>query len=398
VYPFAERELRIIKVMIAADDAQKIEELKLLLEQSEMPLEVIGTSDTRRCLEVARAIKPDAVLVSDVDASMPAVEITRQLYYSQPGTAVIILASSKDHQDPEYIRRAMRSKASDVLSEEPLLDALTRSIMDSVKLEEGRRATRAERAPWRARELGKLIAFYSPKGGVGKSFLAANLGTFMSTRNPQLKIALVDLDLRFGDQYMMLNLEKSRSVLDLLSVVRELSSEAVDNAVITHPSGLRVLLPPPEPQQADLVDEQSVREILLAFKRYHDFVIVDLPSTLSDVTLTTLEVADHILQICTPDVLTIWKTRVCLELWEGLGIPRELVSLVLNRVSKKSEVKTEDIRNLFSAQIMAEIPADFFTIQPYINTGVTLVEVMKGGPILDSIEGIANQLLSTVER
>jgi len=96
--------------------------------------------------------------------------------------------------------------------------------------------------------------------------------------------------------------------------------------------------------------------------------------------------------------LTIWKTRVCLELWEGLGIPRELVSLVLNRVSKKSEVKTEDIRNLFSAQIMAEIPADFFTIQPYINTGVTLVEVMKGGPILDSIEGIANQLLSTVER
>jgi len=61
VYPFAERELRIIKVMIAADDAQKIEELKLLLEQSEMPLEVIGTSDTRRCLEVARAIKPDAV-------------------------------------------------------------------------------------------------------------------------------------------------------------------------------------------------------------------------------------------------------------------------------------------------------------------------------------------------
>lgn len=386
-------------VIIAGDDPDTIDQVTLLLREGLLPIDIVGTCGTRQCLQMARDRRPDAVLVLDVESKMDALEVSRSIYRELPGTATIVLTESKQSEDPGYVRRAMRNKASDVLSLPPLVDALARSIMEAAKLE-GERRPRGVGRDWGGeRELGgQIVVLYSPKGGVGKSVVAANLAALIAKTNPDLRVALIDLDLRFGDQAVLLDLDRSRSILDLVSVADELTADAIRNAVTTHPSGLRVLLPPAEPQQADLVEARQVMQILLAFKRFHDLVIVDTASALTEVTLTALELADRILQICTPDVLSIWKTRASLELWEGLGISQESVWLVFNRTSDQTEVRPEQIRELFANKVLGEIPADFFSIQPYINTGVTLVDAPKGGKVLDSLNKIAKELVTTMVR
>ncbi len=386
-----------VRVIIAGDAPEALEQVRTLLEQSLLPLEVVGATDTRGCLALVRDQSPDVVLALDREANVPAVEISRQIYQSAPGTATIVLAAEDRADDGDYLRRAMQNKASDVLAEKPLLDALARSIQAAASLE-GRRPA-ARRVPRPAQAVGgRLIVFHGPKGGVGKSFLASNLAVLVAKEHPQLGVAMLDLDLRFGDQAVLLDLERERSAMDLLSVIGELTPDALEAAVTRHGSGLEVLLPPPEPQQADLFGETSVREILLAMKRDYDMVFVDTSSELSDVTLTALELADQILLVLTPDVLSVWKSRGLIQLGEELGIPTEIFKVLVNRTSKKSEVKAQDLKALFDCEILAEVPADFYAVQPFVNTGVPFVEAQRKGPIVESLQEIGSSLVDSLER
>ena len=240
-----------------------------------------------------------------------------------------------------------------------------------------------------------MILVYSPKGGVGCSVLAANLGVLLAQMNPEMSTVLFDLDLQFGDQGILLGLDPHRSILDLLPVIDELTRDAVDASLTHHPSGLRVLMAPPELQQADLIDAGSIRKILVALRAYYDTVLIDTPAALTDISLTAFEFADLILQICTPDVLTIRRTRASLELYDGLGIPRDIVRLVLNRTSKKSEIRSDEVGMLFEHEVIGEIPADFFFLQPYVNLGIPVSEAAKSAPIVQSLTYIAKQLAPT---
>jgi pilus assembly protein CpaE len=389
--------LETIRVVIASDEPEQTDELKILLQQAYLPLEVISTVGTKQCLQMVKDFTPDVVVFIDEGAKVPATEISREIYQKHPGTAIIIIASPAKQETTTYLRQALLAGAKDVLPFPPMLDTLVTSIQQAHQLERGRRPVRAFGRVRRAEAGmgGRLILVYSPKGGAGRSVLAANLGVLLAQMNPEMSTVLFDLDLQFGDQSILLSLDPHRSILDLLPVIDELTRDTVDASLTHHPSGLRVLQAPPELQQADLIDAESIRKILVALRAYYDTIIIDTPAALTDISLTAFEFADLILQICTPDVLTIRRTRASLELYDGLGIPRDVVRLVLNRTSKKSEIKSEEFSLLFEHEVIGEIPADFFFLQPYINLGIPLSEADKREPIVQSLTHIAKQLAPT---
>jgi pilus assembly protein CpaE len=391
---YTQRGLEVIKVIIASDIPRYVEEINILLEQAYIPIEVIATVETKQCLQMAAEFGPDIVLFIDEEADVPATEVSKDIYQSLPGTATIILARPTKQEDTNYLRQALLAGAKDVLPLPPLLDQLIVSLQQAHQLESGRRVRRPGRAYRPEREAGgQLIVVYSAKGGGGRSVFAANLGVFVAKMNPQLRTALFDLDLQFGDQQVLLNLEPTRSVLDLLPVIDELTPDAVASAMTIHPSGLQVLLAPPDPSQATLIDGGSVRKILIALRAYYDVTFIDPPLALSEITLTALEIADVILQICSLDILSIRRTRSCLEIYERLGISRESVRFVLNRVHKRDEIKPDEFKMLFGPEVIEEIPADYFFLQPYVNTGVPLADALEPSPIVESFKRLAKQLI-----
>jgi Flp pilus assembly CpaE family ATPase len=125
--------------------------------------------------------------------------------------------------------------------------------------------------------------------------------------------------------------------------------------------------------------------------------VVDTTSTISDITLAALQMADHILLICTLDVLSISQTRVALEYLSNLGVRRDVISLVLNQVSRQAEIKSEDIKRLFDCPVIGELLLDP-SIQPYINSGTVLAEIPKRLPIVEGIRHIASQLVRMPQR
>ena len=89
---------------------------------------------------------------------------------------------------------------------------------------------------------GKVICVLGPKGGIGKTITSCNLAIALTMRNK--RVALVDLDLQFGDVALSLGLTPDTTIYDLAVSGGELDAEKLDAFLMRHPSGLRVLAAP----------------------------------------------------------------------------------------------------------------------------------------------------------
>src|SRR6185437_15823072 len=87
----------------------------------------------------------------------------------------------------------------------------------------------------------RVVAVYSPKGGVGTTTIATNIAITAAQRRPD-RVVLVDLDLQFGAVATHLNLEAKQTMADIVrdeSALRE--PELLRTYAMRHDSGLHVI-------------------------------------------------------------------------------------------------------------------------------------------------------------
>jgi pilus assembly protein CpaE len=248
---------------------------------------------------------------------------------------------------------------------------------------------------------GKLIAVYSPKGGVGCTTLAINAATAMTQINKGLAVAVVDCKVQFGDVKIALDMRAGRSILDLIDNIDELDRDLIESAMVRDDrSGLRALLAPPRPEQADLVEAGHVQAILERLKSMFDFVIVDMSSTLREIELAVFDQADRILLVATPDLPAITNVRNFFELMQGLGYPRELVLLVLNKSDGNTGLNARMIENHLKHQVFAEVPVEDRLVLHSVNHGIPYMiapNVDRRSPLLQQTGALAQQLMRVFE-
>ena len=130
----------------------------------------------------------------------------------------------------------------------------------------------------------RTIAVYSPKGGVGTTTIATNVGIAAVARRPD-KVVLVDLALQFGGVAILLNLDPKQTLADVVRdepALRE--PELLRTYAMRHDSGLHVLAAPAGPEAADSVTPAHVTQILRTLLDGYDMVVIDAGSTLDERT------------------------------------------------------------------------------------------------------------------
>jgi pilus assembly protein CpaE len=248
---------------------------------------------------------------------------------------------------------------------------------------------------------GKLIAVYSPKGGVGCTLLAINAATAMTQIDKSLNIAVVDCKVQFGDVKIGLDMRADRSLLDLVNNIDELDLDLIESAMVRDDrSGLRALLAPPRPEQADLVEAEHVQAILRRLKKIFDYVFVDMGSTLRELELAIFDQADRIMLVATPDLPAITGARNFFELLGVLGYPREIVLLVLNKAGSNASLNARMIQNHLKHQVFAEIPIEDRIVQHSVNHGIPYIiapNVDRRLPLIQRTGAMAQQLIKLFE-
>ncbi len=360
----------IIRVMIVDDIAQARENIIRSL-QFQPSIDIVATaSNGMQAIELARATEPDVVLMDVNMPDMDGITATSGVKKVVPFTQVIILTVQ---DDVDYMRKAMLAGARDFLTKPPMIDELIQAVEGAAEIAHREKVKVAQSARFAklgtpaSTIFGRIITIYSPKGGTGTTTIASNLAVALC--NDETRVVLVDANLLYGDIAIMFNEHSKNSVADLTARADELDAEVVEDVLITHNSGVKILAAP-RPELADDVNPRQFSTMLEYLRRIFTYVIVDTSSKLSDVTLAALDVSDLLILITGQEIPTIARTHKFLELLPLLNFDPKRLVVVMNQYDRRINIKPEKVGESFHREIAVVLPRQNSIVQPSVNRGI----------------------------
>ena len=309
--------------------------------QSEAGLELVGSSD----------------VLSDANA-----------WFAAAGVAVVVHASTTPSAPAEDLATLREYTSAPVIlltngdSSQILDDALDAGFADVVGLPGEnvvsaiRKVCHAERRR-KGLTRGRVTTVFCPKGGVGKSTISVNLAAALAKHNGQ-RTLLLDLDLQFGDTAIMLGVEPQVTMYDLMIAPGKLDAEKLAGYTTRHSSGLELLPAPKRPEEADLVTELKIIELIAVARTCYDVIIVDTPPFFHGPMLAAIDRTDDLLVPCGLDVPTIKNVSIGLETLRLLSVPRDRIRLILNQANVKAAVSRSEVEHALKSKVNLELPHD----------------------------------------
>lgn len=393
----------LIKVLIVDDIASTLDNLQKLLS-FEPDIQVVATAaNGKEGVEQAKKLVPDIVLMDVNMPIMDGIQATETLAQEAPNSPVIIMSVQGER---DYLRRAMQSGAREFLIKPFSGDELIASIRRVYQLEQKKESFLAKStggaAPAsappaggevpRKAEQGQVFFFYSGKGGVGKSLLAANLSVSMANETKG-KVALVDLDLQFGDIGVLLNLDHSQGITDLIENIDHMDADFIREIMVDGPFGIKVLLTPTSPELADLVTVDHIRRIFSELRKMFDYIIVDSSAHLGEINLEVLDHADKVVVVTSLSIPSIKNTKLALKIFDSLSISPDRVVLLLNKSDAHSEFNKESVEANLRFPIAGQIPNDAKLVINSVNRGNPFVSTHPEAEISQRIRELVAKLL-----
>ena len=389
-----------IKVLIVDDIPETRDHLTKLLG-FESDIDVVGAAASgAEAIQMAVALGPDVVLMDINMPDMDGIATTEQLAVKCPAAAVVMMSVQGE---ADYLRRSMLAGAREFLVKPFSSDELTGSIRQVWTRERdkqsrivapaaaaaGATAGTAYAAP------GTVVAVFSPKGGVGRTTIAVNLAVAAASLGGR-RVALMDASFQFGDVGVLLNLNpKNKSIADLTSQLETGELEELDSYMIEHSSGVRVLLAPSSPEQAELITAMHARRVVERLRAEHDLVVVDCPSSFNDATLAILDSADLILTLLSLEITSIKNMRLFLEVAEQLGYGPEKIRLVLNRADSTLGIRVADVEHSIGRKVEHTIVSDGRSVVYALNRGVPFFLSNREAQVSQDVLRLANTVVGT---
>ena len=215
------------------------------------------------------------------------------------------------------------------------------------------RRNRAAAAPRAAQ--GRMITVLGPKGGAGKTLVSCNLAVALGEAGQ--RVALVDLDLQFGDVGLALGLPPGKTIHELVMSGGALDAEKLAAYLAVHESGARVLLAPSRPDHASAVSVGFLRELFDILHASEDYVIVDTPPGFTPEVIAAIDASTDLCMVGMLDSLSLKNTKLGLETLELMGIEPDRVKLVLNRADSRVGITREDVQAVTGRPPDALVPS-----------------------------------------
>ncbi|PWN03539.1 MinD/ParA family protein [Nocardioides silvaticus] len=297
-----------------------------------------------------------------------ALSYAEDLRIAKPTVSVVLLRHSFD---TETLTRAMHAGVRDVVAADDE-KGLTKAV------ERAHQLYLALRGPGGARQMGRIVTVFSPKGGVGKTTSSVNLALALADKGAR-KVCLVDLDLAFGDVAITMQLFPTHSIEQAVG-----SEEAIDLAMLEglltrHEDSLQVLAAPAHPDVRERVTPLLISRILRSLRDGFDYVVVDTSPSFDDATLTALDETDECVVVATLDVPTLKNVKVALETMDMLNIARGHRHLLLNRADAEVGIGVDKVENILGMPVSAEVQSAM-DIVAMTNAGTPIVTAQPQHP------------------
>lgn len=252
--------------------------------------------------------------------------------------------------------------------------------------------------------LGKVLAVTSGKGGVGKTFVSANLAAAMAKLG--LRVLVLDADLGLANLDVVLNLYPKITLHDVFT-----GKAKLEEAIIRAPGGFSVLLAGSGMVEYSRLTPE-VRDDFLRIMNglvpHYDVVLLDTGAGISDVVLFAVSLASEVLVVATPEPTSLTDAYATIKVLVGQQ-KRQTIRMVINQTARLGDgraitVQLQQVLDRFVATDparpiklvhMGDIPADPAVRQAIMRRQL-LMQATPSCPAAMAISQLALKLEETV--
>lgn len=350
-----------------------------LRSASQTPLAILAElPNAPQVLDELNRLRPQAALVLLNGELNHSFQLVERIHQELPDTAVV--CSSEDNS-PEVILQSFRSGATEFLRQ-PLVESEIAAVF--TKIEQS--AIRPEES-----HLGKVVAVYASKGGCGTTFVTANLAASLA-RLSRKRACVIDLNLQAGDQPLYLGLEPIYSIHDVVRNYDRLDDQLMASYLTQRSKYLGLLAAPTEIGKDEDVRVEHVTRAIALLRAQTEYVVIDPPRMLNEITISALDAADDLILLLTLDIPAIRSARRTLDIFTRLGYDRSRIKVVVNRYTKTPEFDLKQVEKVLETPVFATIANDYQAAIASINVGEPLVLSKNQSRVIHDFSVLASKL------
>ncbi len=343
-------------------------------------IRIVAELDEPSLLGQAASQFPCDLIVADLDPAAPVViECLKQLKEVHPGLPVFTLSSQTEG---EIVLRAMRAGVREYLVKPLQVDELEQAV------------SRIVRDQPQTKQPGKLISVMGSAGGVGSTTIATNLAVELADLvGPEKKVALVDLDFRFGHVATLLDVHGQFTVADLCSTPEQLDEQMILKALIKHGENLLVLRRPHSFAQAEMITAAHCANVLSNLQEMCEYVVVDGPTRADPGGRSVLDAADYNLMVLQLLVTSVRNTDRMMQELAVQGFNTDRIQFICNRLGRESgHLEVAQVETILNRKIFATIPDDWKSVSASINIGQPLKTEHAKSKVRQELRNLAMKL------
>jgi pilus assembly protein CpaE len=349
-----------IRTLVALDEDVDREALQALLP-IDPEIQIVGVVDgLEDSWTTLQETPTDLLVVACPGNSDRALFLVDGAVKQRPERPVVVIC---DGPANGFVRRVFEAGADDLLTLPQSQDDLLFALRKAVARRQGTGAATGV-------ALSPMICVLGPKGGTGKTLTSCNLAVSLAQSGH--KVAVVDLDLQFGDVGLALGITPERTLYELAKSGGSLDDEKLDGYLVTHRSGARVLVAPTRPDHAGVVTTEFLREVYTALRTSHEYVIVDTPPGFTPEVIASIDSSSHVCMVGMLDSLSLKNTKLGFETLELMGYDGERMRLVLNRADSRVGITLDDVVSIIGRKPDVLVPSDR-DIPRSVNEGTPIV-------------------------
>lgn len=236
----------------------------------------------------------------------------------------------------------------------------------------------------------KVISFFGCKGGVGKSMLATNTAVALAKKGA--KVMLLDFDLAFGEQHLLLDIEPKDTIVELAQDPEGIQIERVNAFSVLHASGVNLLAAPKSPEYAEYISANHITAIIRAVRPYYEYIIIDSTNNFSDETIAALENSDEIMLVSNPDIMSLKAAKNAINVLSQLQI-RDKARVVINK-NAPSLIQKKDFEEMLELPVYATFSFDYKTVSTSINKGEPFILRSSKTTICKELNAYVQRIIS----
>jgi len=304
-------------------------------------------------VSLANSTEPDVVVIAIEEPTIRALQTVEALADLLPHSAIIGYSSVRDSQ---AMRKAMLAGVDDYI----LAPVKEQELIDSIYAILAQEERRRQRATGEAEEpvaAGSVITVFGAKGGIGKTTIATNLATALVHKTNQ-SVVLVDLDTRFGDVGILMDIPVERSIADMAVPEEDITREMVQECLYQHNSGVYILPAPIRPTDWRNVHAGHIERIVQVLTQTYDYVVLDTPGTFNDIVARALELASMVVLVATVDMASLKDTLLAIDMLRSWNFPQEKIKLVINATNEAQNVQPQEVKRMLGRDVFWSIPYD----------------------------------------